>query len=60
VETVRVPAGDYRAIPVDVSAGAGRTDEPYRYWVAPGVGAVKWVTADGDEVVLKAFSPGRD
>jgi hypothetical protein len=59
-EAVKVPAGEFRAIPVEVTVAAGQDDhEPQRYWFAPGVGVVKWVTAKGYDVVLKSFTPGR-
>ena len=29
----------------------------FRYWYAPGVGAVKW-TYEGGQVILKSFSEG--
>ncbi|HYH66067.1 MAG TPA: hypothetical protein VD866_15340, partial [Urbifossiella sp.] len=54
-ETVKVPAGEFRAIPVDEFRGPpGRGERPSRFWYARGVGAVKWETAGEGEVVLKS------
>lgn len=58
-ETVKVLAGEFRAVPVDYERG-GKGTSRFRYWYAPGVGPVKWLTPKGDEIVLKEFTPGKD
>lgn len=64
-ERVKVPAGEYTAIPVEVALVAnGKTVMEWKYWYAAGVGAVKWTyPEDGGktgEIVLKAFTAGGD
>jgi hypothetical protein len=54
-ERVRVPAGEFMAMPVETVPGKGRGQKT---WYAPDVGPVKWTTPKG-EVVLKAFAPGK-
>jgi hypothetical protein len=54
-ERVRVPAGEFMAIPVEVVPERGRGTTT---WYAPGVGPVKWTTPKG-EVVLKSLAPGK-
>jgi hypothetical protein len=61
-EAVKVPAGEFTAVPVDLAHETPPGARPLRarYWFAPGVGRVKWTTGDGGEVVLKTFSPGKE
>jgi hypothetical protein len=61
-EEVEVPAGKFKAIPVEaVIDQAGRV-EKVTYWHAPGVGIVKFVSNSGAPErtqVLKSFTPGK-
>jgi hypothetical protein len=61
-ERVKVPAGEFTAVPVDVVATfPGKDSLQWRYWYAPGVGVVKWTFDKGQgEVVMKSFTPGKD
>jgi hypothetical protein len=64
VEEVKVPAGKFRALRLDVviSAENGRPlAEPKRAarWYAPGVGLVKLTTGKDFTRALKAFTPGK-
>ncbi|MDB5310245.1 MAG: hypothetical protein JWO38_4447 [Gemmataceae bacterium] len=60
-ERVKVPAGEFEAVPVDyVAAVPGREEMRFRYWYAPGVGVVKWTFGKDGEIVLKAFSRGQE
>jgi hypothetical protein len=58
-ERVKVPAGEYTAIPVDMVVTPARGPKRnYRYWYVEGIGAVKWGNGT-DDTVLKEFSPGK-
>jgi hypothetical protein len=60
-EMVKVPAGEFKAVPVDLYIGVEAVaGKPFRHWYAPGVGAVKWQTAGEGDVVLKSFTPGKE
>jgi hypothetical protein len=58
-EEVKVPAGVFRAVPVECEPKDGGRWFRGRMWYAPAVGEVKWVGADGSESVLKTISPGK-
>ena len=61
-ETVEVPAGKYKAVPVIVEQDRGGQPVKTTAWYAPGVGMVKSVTtANGFDTtyVLKSFTPGK-
>lgn len=58
-ESVRVPAGEFKAIPVDwVIDDEANPRKPRRFWYAPGVGAVKLEDEEGG-FVLQSFHPGK-
>jgi RNA polymerase sigma factor (sigma-70 family) len=60
-ETVKVPAGEFRAIPVDLYVGVPRVaGKPYRFWYSRGLGPVKWETVDAGDVVLKSVTLGKE
>lgn len=61
-EEVVVPAGKYRAIPVECRPADGERGVACTSWYAPGVGLVKCVVgAKGGELTLslKSFTPGK-
>jgi hypothetical protein len=59
-ELVKVPAGVFRAVPVDLHLGLSGARPAFRAWVARGVGPVKSESPGEEPVVLKAFTPGKD
>jgi hypothetical protein len=64
-ERVKVPAGEYDTIPVEMTAWQEGRDgliprgASFRVWYAPGIGTVKWTTFFGVEGVLETFDPGK-
>jgi hypothetical protein len=63
-EEVEVPAGKFRCLRVEVTAGTGRMERKMTSWHAPGVGLVKTEVAgtpgsDGFVRELKSFTPGK-
>jgi hypothetical protein len=58
-EEVEVPAGKFKAVPVEMKADAFGRVQTTKTWYAPGVGAVK-VTGPGERTqVLKSFTAGK-
>lgn len=58
---VKVPAGQFEAIPVEVTyPTGGDTTHRGQSWYAPGVGPVKWSTNAVGDVVLTGFWPGKE
>jgi hypothetical protein len=62
VERVKVPAGTFEAIRVDLEYKAvdGRFTMTHTYWYAPDIGVVKMETLGRRALVLKSFTPGRE
>lgn len=61
-EEVKVPAGTFKAVRVDMARTAGGDTVSGTLWFAPRVGPVKQVTEAGKTVrteVLKSFTPGK-
>jgi hypothetical protein len=55
-EKVKVPAGEFESIPVEMEYAGGHTNVS---WFAPGIGRVQW-RAGERLTVLKAFTPGKN
>jgi hypothetical protein len=58
-EWVEVPAGKYRAVPVEMRYAVQGNSRQTTVWYARGVGTVKEVVGS-KERVLKSFTPGKD
>ncbi|MBN9524128.1 hypothetical protein J0H58_37400 [bacterium] len=60
-EVVKVPAGAFRAVPVDLHLDLpGGARPPFRLWFVRGVGPVKFESPGEEPAVLKAFSAAKD
>jgi hypothetical protein len=58
-ERVKVPAGTYDAVRVDVLGRSNGPREMCSCWYAPGVGLVKATIGEQTVKVLKSFEPGK-
>jgi hypothetical protein len=60
-ERVKVPAGEFDAIPVEITYEVGHRTFRVVHWHAPGVGLIKRGDhKDGPGTVLKSFTPGKE
>lgn len=57
-ERIKVPAGTYTAVRVEMAYTVLNEKYHSTVWLAPGIGIVKMVSAD-ETVVLKSFTPGK-
>jgi hypothetical protein len=57
-EQIKVPAGTYTAVRVELAVTVLNQKSHVTVWIAPGIGIVKMVFAD-ETVVLKSFTPGK-
>lgn len=60
LETIKVPAGTFASVRVEIDQTFGGRPRTIRAWYAPGVGLLKMT--DGDNVIwlLTSFAPGKE
>lgn len=60
LEPIKVPAGTFEAVCVELEQSPGGRPRTIRAWYAPGVGLLKMTENDREIWLLQAFTPGKE
>jgi hypothetical protein len=59
-EKVKLPAGEFTALPHTMTYTVGVRTHVYKAWIAPGVGQVKFTSYDGTTYELLKYTAGKE
>lgn len=59
-EKVKLPAGEFTALPHTQTFTVGGQKHTYKAWIAPGIGQVKFTSYDGATFELLKYTAGKD